>query len=88
MDDTLEYIYEIYNNKEISSILEIGTAVGYSAICFTEILNENGFVDTIERDEDRINQAKENIKKADIGELTKIKGITEEMARKIKKELD
>lgn len=30
----------------------------------------------------------ENIKKADIGELTKIKGITEEMARKIKKELD
>lgn len=66
MDDTLEYILNIYKEHKISSILEIGTAVGYSAICFTEILNENGFVDTIERDEDRINQAKENIKKAEV----------------------
>ena len=66
MDDTLEYILSMYKEYKISSILEIGTAVGYSAICFTEILNENGFVDTIERDEDRINQAKENIKKAEV----------------------
>ena len=66
MADTLEYILSMYKEYKISSILEIGTAVGYSAICFTEILNENGFVDTIERDEDRINQAKENIKKAEV----------------------
>ena len=32
MDDTLEYIYDLYKNKPISSILEIGTAVGYSAL--------------------------------------------------------
>ena len=66
MDDTLEYIYKIYENKPISSILEIGTAVGYSAICFTEILKEDGFIDTIERDEERIIEAKENIKKAEV----------------------
>ena len=66
MDDTLEYIYKLYKNKSISSILEIGTAVGYSAICFTEILKENGFIDTIERDEERIIEAKENIKKAEV----------------------
>ena len=66
MDDTLEYIYELYNNKSISSILEIGTAVGYSAICFTEILKEDGFIDTIERDKERIIEAKENIKKAEV----------------------
>ncbi len=66
MDDTLEYIYKLYKNKPISSILEIGTAVGYSAICFTEILKENGFIDTIERDEERIIEAKENIKKAEV----------------------
>jgi len=66
MDDTLEYIYKLYENKPISSILEIGTAVGYSAICFTEILKEDGFIDTIERDEARIIEAKENIKMAEV----------------------
>ena len=66
MDDTLEYIYELYKNKPISSILEIGTAVGYSAICFTGILKDDGFIDTIERDEQRILEAKENIKKAEV----------------------
>jgi len=66
MDDTLEYIYELYKDKPISSILEIGTAVGYSAICFTEILKKDGCIDTIERDEQRIEEAKENIKKAGV----------------------
>lgn len=66
MDDTLEYIYNIYNNKPISSILEIGTAVGYSAICFTNILKCDGFIDTIERDEERVLEAKKNIKLAEV----------------------
>ena len=66
MDDTLEYIYELYKGKPISSILEIGTAVWYSAICFTEILNKDGFIDTIERDEQRILEAKKNIIKAEV----------------------
>ena len=66
MDDTLEYIYELYNNNQISGILEIGTAVGYSAICFTEFLQENGVIDTIERDEERINEAKLNIKEMNL----------------------
>ena len=66
MDDTLEYIYNLYENKPISSILEIGTAVGYSAICFTQILKDDGFIDTLERDEARIIEAKENIKKAEV----------------------
>lgn len=66
MDDTLEYIYELYNGQKISSILEIGTAVGYSAICFTKLLNSEGFIDTIERDEERIEEAKVNITKAEV----------------------
>ena len=72
MDDTLEYIYELYNDKKISSILEIGTAVGYSAICFTQFLNNNGIIDTIERDEQRIEEAKENIKLAEVQNLINI----------------
>jgi len=72
MDDTLEYIYDLYKDKQINSILEIGTAVGYSAICFTEILNGEGNIDTIERDEQRISEAKENIKKANVEEKINI----------------
>ena len=72
MDDTLEYIYNLYENKKINSILEIGTAVGYSAICFTEILNKDGFIDTIERDEERIIEAKENIVKTQVEEKINI----------------
>lgn len=89
MDDTLEYIYEIYNNKEISSILEIGTAVGYSAICFTEFLNNNGIIDTIERDEQRIEEAKENIKLAEVqNQINIISGDAVEILPNINKKYD
>ena len=42
MDDTLETIKEYLKEKEVKNILEIGTAVGYSAICFTECLSDQG----------------------------------------------
>ena len=63
MDDTLNKIYEICDNRKFKRILEIGTAVGYSAICFSKLLNEDGKIDTIERDEERANKATENFKK-------------------------
>ncbi len=89
MDDTLEYIYELYKNKKISSILEIGTAVGYSAICFTKILNQEGFIDTIERDEERIVEAKENILKAEVeGKINIIVGDAVEVLPTINKKYD
>ena len=62
MDDTLEVISKILKEIKPKRILEIGTAVGYSAICFSKYLSENGIIDTIERDENRIKEAKENIK--------------------------
>jgi len=61
MDDTLEVIEKTLQSKDVNSILEIGTAVGYSAICFSKFLTENGFIDTIERDEERISEAKVNV---------------------------
>jgi len=66
MDDTLEVISTYLKDKVVDSILEIGTAVGYSAICFTELLSKKGFIDTIERDEQRIQEAKSNIKSMDL----------------------
>ena len=64
MDDTLDVIAKYLKEIEPKRILEIGTAVGYSAICFSEFLEHNGRIDTIERDNERVNEAKENIKKA------------------------
>lgn len=62
MDDTLEVIEKELKENPPKRILEIGAAVGYSAICFSEFLAENGVIDTIERDEERIQEAKENFK--------------------------
>lgn len=62
MDDTLEVVGKILEDKKPDRILEIGTAVGYSAIRFSKYLSENGYIDTIERDEERIKEAKQNIK--------------------------
>ena len=62
MDDTLEVIAKHLTKIEPKRILEIGTAVGYSAICFSKYLSDDGIIDTIERDEERIKEAKINIK--------------------------
>ena len=66
MDDTLEVIEKYLKENKPHKILEIGTAIGYSAICFTEILAEDGQIDTIERDSERVKEAKENIKRAEV----------------------
>lgn len=68
MDDTLDVIAKYLKEIEPKRILEIGTAVGYSTICFSEFLEHNGRIDTIERDNERVNEAKENIKKAGVEE--------------------
>lgn len=62
MDDTLEVVGKILEKIKPKKILEIGTAVGYSANKFSEYLNENGYIDTIERDEERVKEANQNIK--------------------------
>lgn len=62
MDDTLEVISNILKKVKPTRILEIGAAVGYSAMCFSEFLQEDGCIDTIERDSERIEEAKVNFK--------------------------
>ncbi len=41
MDDTLNVMEKYLNTKKPEKILEIGTAVGYSAMCFTRFLADN-----------------------------------------------
>ena len=66
MDDTLEVIENELKKNPPKKILEIGAAVGYSAMCFSEFLADDGKIDTIERDEERIQEAKENFKKVGV----------------------
>ena len=40
LDDTLEYISNILNDIKPYRILEVGTAIGYSALCFSKYLAE------------------------------------------------
>lgn len=63
MDDTLEKIEEILKEEKPKRILEIGTAVGYSAAMFAKYTDEDCIIDTIEIDEERAKEAKENIEK-------------------------
>ena len=62
MDDALEVVDKILKEIKPKRILEIGTAVGYSAMCFSEYLQKDGKIDTIERDKERIAEARINIK--------------------------
>ena len=72
MDDTLEVIEKYLSKNKPNRILEIGTAVGYSAICFTEFLAPGGTIDTIEREKERVEEAKINIKLAEVEEMINI----------------
>jgi len=72
MDDTLDVIAKYLKDIKPTKILEIGTAVGYSAICFSKYLAENGRIDTIERDEERIIEAKKNIKEMELEDVIHI----------------
>lgn len=62
MDDTLEVIKKILLEKKPKRILELGTATGYSSICFCNILDNDVYIDTIELNEERANEARNNIK--------------------------
>ena len=72
MDNTLQVVDKILTEIKPKRILEIGTAVGYSAICFSEYLEPNGKIDTIERDEERISEAKINFEKVGVSDKINI----------------
>ncbi len=63
MDDTLEEIKKVLLENKPKRILEIGTAVGYSATCFARYTEDDCKIDTIEIDEERATEAIENVKK-------------------------
>ncbi len=62
MDDGLKFLIEYISKNKIQSVLEIGTAIGYSSIMMA-LSNPSLTITTIERDEKRYLEALKNIKK-------------------------
>ena len=61
LDESLSYINGYIKKNDVKSILEIGTAVGYSSIMMV-IINPNVKITSIERDQERYMQAVKNVK--------------------------
>lgn len=64
-DEGISYLTNYIINNQIQEILEIGTAIGYSAIMMA-LTNPNVRITSIERDEKRYLEAIKNIKKVNL----------------------
>uniref|UniRef100_UPI002603C2DC O-methyltransferase n=1 Tax=Fusobacterium sp. TaxID=68766 RepID=UPI002603C2DC len=82
----LEFMIKTHN---IKNVLEIGTAIGYSGILMARLIEKNGgTLTTIEIDEERYNQAKENFSKANLTNVKMILGDATEEIEKLNDNYD
>ena len=63
--DGIDFLTTFIIKHQIKNVLELGTAIGYSAIIIT-LCSPNLKVTTIERDEERYLEAIKNVKKLDL----------------------
>lgn len=70
-DESLEVINSIISKRRVNKILEVGTAVGYSSICFGQ--NPSVVqIDTIERNEQMYQKAISNITAIKMNEIINV----------------
>lgn len=62
--ETKAFLASILEYKRPKRILEVGTAIGYSSIFFSDYLAEGGEIFTLEKDEKYADIARQNIKRA------------------------
>lgn len=71
LDDGIKLLNEVILDNNVSSVLEIGSAIGYSAIMMC--LNKNDlFIDTIEKSDQMYELACENISKVNLNDRINI----------------
>ena len=70
--EVANFLELIINLKKPKRILELGTAIGYSSILMAKSCDEIEKIDTIERNEDMINLAKQNISKSGFAEKIEV----------------
>ncbi|MBP5427603.1 MAG: O-methyltransferase [Clostridiales bacterium] len=66
LPEVARFIIVVGMIKRPKRILEIGTAIGYSAITMSQVLEEGGMIDTIEINDEMATKARENIKRANL----------------------
>jgi len=82
------FLKTILSIKKPFSILEIGTAVGFSASLMSAYLRQDGFIYTIERNEKRFLEATKNIEKQGLKNITIFKGDALEVIKTLDKTFD
>lgn len=69
--ESLDYLISFIKQHNIKSVLEVGTAIGYSTILIKEAVNN---ITSIERDEERYKIAVKNVELSNLNNITLIKG--------------
>ena len=72
LDDSLEYISNLLSKIKPMRVLEIGTAIGFSAINFSKYLADGGRIDTIEIESLRVEQALQNIERVGVSDKIRV----------------
>lgn len=87
--ETKEWIKTMLLIKKPLRVLEVGTAVGFSAIYMSRYLPEDGHITTIEKWEPRIVKAKENFKRADVEKrITLLEGDAADILKNLQETYD
>lgn len=68
--ESLDYLISFIKQHDIKSVLEVGTAIGYSTILIKKVVNN---ITSIERDEERYNIAVKNVELSTLNNITLIK---------------
>ena len=86
VSELLKVLLKVHRPK---NILEVGCAIGYSSILFATTVGDDVKITTVERNEDMIERAKENIKRAGFeNNITILEGDAEELLSKVEGEFD
>jgi len=85
--EVAEFMKVLIKIKGAKNILEIGTAIGYSAIIMAHSMDE-GRITTIERRQDMIDIARSNIDKLSIKNIDIINGEAKEILPKLNQKFD
>lgn len=87
--ETKEWIKTMLLIQKPMRILEVGTAVGFSAIYMSQYLSAGAHITTIEKWEPRIDKAKENFKRADKEDcITLLEGDAADILKELQEPFD
>lgn len=82
--ETVTYFIWLLNQLKPKEILEVGTAIGFSAGLMARHMHEKGHVTTIDRNPDMLEKAKENFERMELNDkITLLEGQANEWLEKL-----